>query len=74
MLIEQVTVYGSFELLYLAISAVGDILPTVYAWYTNLSFQMRQVVLVAMLFSGKKLLTRIFELLNQFKTYLNDRL
>ena len=66
--------YGSFELLYLAISAVGDILPTVYAWYTNLSFQMRQVVLVAMLFSGKKLLTRIFELLNQFKTYLNDRL
>ena len=74
MLIEQVTVYGSFELLYLAISAVGDILPTVYAWYINLSFQMRQVVLVAMLFSGKKLLTRIFERLNQFKTYLNDRL
>ena len=66
--------YGSFELLYIAISAVGNTLPTVYAWYSNLSFQMRQVVLVATILGGKKLLTRIFELLSKFKSYLNDKL
>lgn len=74
MLIEQVTVYGSFELLYLALSAVGDILPTVYNFYLTLSFQWRQVFLVFCLILGKNLFAVIMERLGAFKQYLNNKL
>ena len=74
MLIEQITAYGSFELIYLGLATAGKFLPTVFALYTGLSQQGRQIVLILALIFGRKIFVRIVELLKRFKNYLIDKL
>lgn len=74
MLIESVAVYGSFELLYLAICTVGEFLPTVIAYYQSLEQNVKQAVLLIILFVGLPVVTFLIKKLVDFKNWLDDKL
>ena len=74
MLIESVAVYGSFELLYLAICTVGDFLPTVLSYYQSLEQNVKQAVLLLILFVGLPIITFLIKKLVDLKIWLDDKL
>lgn len=74
LLIEQVTLYGSFELLYLAIKTVGSYLPTVISHFSNLELTTKQLILIFVLAFLYKPFIKITERLLEFKKLLEERL
>ena len=74
MLIESVAVYGSFELLYLAVFTVGDFLPTVLSYYQQLEQNVKQVVLLIILFVGLPIITFLIKKFVDLKKWLDDKL
>lgn len=74
MLIESVAVYGSFELLYLAICTVGDFLPTVLSYYQSLEQNVKQAVLLIILFVGLPIITFLIKKIVDLKKWLDDKL
>jgi len=74
MLIESVAVYGSVELLYLAICTVGEFLPTVIAYYQSLEQNVKQAVLLIVLFVCVPVITFLIKKIVDFKNWLDDKL
>lgn len=74
MLIKHVTVYGGFELIYLALQTVSNFLPTVFALLRDLPPELRELYKMFVLIFLLVSIGKIKAVLIKVKTFINDRL
>ena len=74
LLIEEVTVFGTFEILYLAISRVGTYIPTLFRYIQSLPENYGQLIVLGIVCSLAPIYLFIKKYFDQFVKYLHDKL
>ena len=74
LLIEEVAVFGTFEILYLAISRVGSYIPTLFAYLQSLPENYGQILILAVVCSIIPIYTFFKKYFDRFIKYLHDKL
>ena len=72
--LNKVEVYGSFELLFLAIDTVGAYLPTVKSILDNLDYTSRQLVVLGCFVFLFPIALGFVKILTAIKSYLDNKL
>lgn len=74
MLIEQVTVYGGFELLYLSLKSVAKIFATLLGYSAALPPELGELYKLLFIPLCAYLGVKIYNIIKSFFNYLNDKL
>lgn len=74
MLIKQVTVFGGFELLYLALKSVGSFLPTLFSVINSLPNEVRELYKMAVIIFVSFIAPKLFRLITHFFNLINEKL